>query len=575
VVEASTTAPARGPVTLARPRSAGAWRTLTTPLRVAALVFVVAAIGLGLGHRASVPAMSRVAAERALRHDPQTAPVVAQAHWSRADVVAIDAGSVHVSLLRGNRLVFSAAVRTDGTVQAWVDARTRVPYGSMIAYRPLLLLGLAAIFILMTAVAPLARIRNLDVAATVALTLPMVLKQHGYPGATMLTAAVALSYLGLRCLCWALADAQASQAPEQAPLYELITRRLSAGERVRVLWMVAIAAGVMFMMVAVTSTGVDVIYAAMEGATSLLHGVLPYGHLTAGDVIHGDTYPILSYALYAPLALATPVTSLFDSVDSALAITVLIAVAGASCAALIVRGARTPTDPDHRAGQLDRLRAGLAVLCFPPLLAIVSSGTTDVAVGAMLALAIALWRRPASSTAVLAVAGWFKLAPAALLGLWLAPLRGRKLRAAARAIAGVSALSAGLVVALGGLSGIGAMVHAVAYQFSRGAYQSLWHTLGIEALQPYAEAGVLALVAGLTVKLATSPGLADDPRRMAGVAAAVLIAVQLAANYWAFLYLAWVAPLIVVSLLAPSKADQPRSRECSETVQIALDTIKS
>ena len=55
-------------------------------------------------------------------------------------------------------------------------------------------------------------------------------------------------------------------------------------------------------MVGVSSfDAVDVVYAVMEGATKLIHGVLPYGHMPPG-IIHGDTYPILSYALYAPLA---------------------------------------------------------------------------------------------------------------------------------------------------------------------------------------------------------------------------------------------------------------------------------
>ena len=36
----------------------------------------------------------------------------------------------------------------------------------------------------------------------------------------------------------------------------------------------------------------------------------------------------------------------------------------------------------------------------------------------------------------------------------------------------------------------------------------------------------------------------------AALTAAVMCGVQLAANYWAFLYLAWIGPLLVVSMLA-------------------------
>ena len=84
-----------------------------------------------------------------------------------------------------------------------------------------------------------------------------------------------------------------------------------------------------YVMVGVSSPdAVDVIYAVMEGATTLIHGVLPYGHLPPG-IIHGDTYPILSYALYTPLALVAPVSSLWDSVDGGLAVAVLAALVAA------------------------------------------------------------------------------------------------------------------------------------------------------------------------------------------------------------------------------------------------------
>ena len=38
--------------------------------------------------------------------------------------------------------------------------------------------------------------------------------------------------------------------------------------------------------------------------------------------------------------------------------------------------------------------------------------------------------------------------------------------------------------------------------------------------------------------------LAADPRRMAALAAAVLLGVQLAANHWSATYLAWVFPFV-------------------------------
>jgi hypothetical protein len=519
------------------------------PLPVAAAVFLLAALALGLSHHAAKPAMSRAAALRALYASPQTGRALRLIDWTRSDVVPIDADTVHVDLYRGARLEFDAAVTRSGAVISWAPVVQRsVPYGSEIAYRTGLLAGLAAVFVLLAGVAPLRRMRNLDVGAMLALTAPVLLMQHGYIGASCLVAALLLGYLAVRCVHCAVAVApQPAARPRQIALYDVVLRRLSARERDTVLRLLAVCAAGTLLMVALSSTGVDVIYAAMEGATAIIHGMLPYGHLSAGGVIHGDTYPILSYAAYTPLAAVAPVASTWDPVDLALATTALIALAGAACVA------RIPAP--GRAARADGLRAGLSLLCFPPLLAIVSTGTTDVALGAILALAVVLWRRPAASASALAIAGWFKLAPFVLVPVWLAPLRGRRLLAAAGALAAISALCTALVIALGGLAGLSAMAHAVAYQFSRGSFQSLWNTLGAQAVQPYAQAGVLALVAGLTVTLHTRPELARDPRRMAALAAAVMIAAQLAANYWAFLYLAWTVPLIVASLLSTEAKD--------------------
>jgi hypothetical protein len=57
-------------------------------------------------------------------------------------------------------------------------------------------------------------------------------------------------------------------------------------------------------------------------------------------------------------------------------------------------------------------------------------------------------------------------------------------------------------------------------------------------------------VAGAVVKLRREPSLSLDRARMAALAAAIVIGLQLAADYWAFLYVAWVVPLIGCSVLS-------------------------
>jgi hypothetical protein len=90
----------------------------------------------------------------------------------------------------------------------------------------------------------------------------------------------------------------------------------------------------------------------------------------------------------------------------------------------------------------------------------------------------------------------------------------------------------------------------MSFQFSRGSLQSAWSELGLESLQPIAQACVLGLLAAAMVKLRREPELGQDRVRMAALLAAILIALQLAADYWAFLYLTWLMPLVGLSLLS-------------------------
>jgi hypothetical protein len=527
-----------------------------SPAVSAAIVAMVAASALLSASHSTPPLpIGASAAVRAVAHDPASGPTLAKLRWTRTEVYPIDAQVEQVSFYRGGQVVLQAALRADGKVQVAVDAsRQKVPYGSPIAYRTGVLVVLGLLFVLVAGVAPLRRIRNLDVAVLLSCTAPVVLLQQRYVDASAVYGALPLCYLTVRCAWWALGPRR-PRAPSVA-LFDALTARWTPRERRRTLGLLAVAAALAVAMVGISSSEpVDVIYAVMEGATNLLHGVLPYGHLP-GDVIHGDTYPILSYALYTPVAAIAPVSSTWDTVDVALAAGVLSAVAAAACVWAVV--ARLGAARPRRDGETDAgLRAAIALLCFPPLLAIVSSGTTDVALGALLALAVVLWRRPAASAGVLGVAGWFKLAPFVLLPVWLGPLRGRRLLAALAALAAVSASSLAIVVALGGGAGVHAMVHGISYQFGRGSFQSAWHTLGIESLQPFGQAAVLALAAAAGVRLRTDSSLAGDPRRAAALAAAVLAGMQLTANYWAFLYLAWLAPLLVVSLLAEAPRAVP------------------
>jgi hypothetical protein len=478
--------------------------------------------------------------------NPRVAVALAHTRWTSVTVSAVDGRIERVTFFEHGRAVSEVAIDARGRVSQVIEWRQmRLPYGDWIAYQPAVLVGLGALFVLMTGVAPWRRLRNLDVIAVLSLIAPVVLLERRYLEAAVLSAVPGLLYLLVRC-AWTGLGPGAALGAGSTPLLTVLTSGLEPRQRVRLLRLLLIALVITFLMVGVSSGGaVDVVYAVMEGATRLVHGVLPYGHMP-GDVIHGDTYPLLSYLLYVPVAWVAPVNSTWDSVDAGL----LAAVAAVLAAAWALYRAHTGPRRSRTPEAEERgLRAALAWLAFPPLLITASTGTTDPALAAMLALAVLLWRRPAASTGLLAAAAWFKLAPAALLPIWLAPLRGRRLGAALAALAGVSLPLLGVLLLLGGPHGVQAMVHGLAYQFSRGSPMSVWRGAVARSLQPLAQASVLGLVAAAAVQLRRQPGLAEDRVRMAALSAAILLGLQLAADYWAFLYSVWLLPLLCLSLL--------------------------
>jgi hypothetical protein len=145
--------------------------------------------------------------------------------------------------------------------------------------------------------------------------------------------------------------------------------------------------------------------------------------------------------------------------------------------------------------------------------------------------------------------------------MWLAPLRGRRLIAAVGVLAAVSAAMLAILIGVGGAAAVRSMIHAIAYQFSRGSPQSGWAALGVEWLQPIGQAAVLALIAAGTVRMFRDRGLSSDRTRVAALAAAVLIGLQLTSDYWAFLYLVWVLPLLAMSVLGEPASARAERRE--------------
>lgn len=288
-----------------------------SPLLLAALVLVAAFAGLSLTRHAVAPRIGRGAAVRAVLATPRDARALAHGErWTSVRVTPVDRTATRVSFFAGPRLVAEAAVLPGGRVEQFADYRGRtVAYGAELAQRPwLVALGCLA-FLLATVMVPLRRARNLDALALLALLVPLELLNERLVVASTLAAMPPLLWLTGRCAWRAFCGGAAEPA---RPLLDVLTPAWDDAQRVRVLRVAVGAAAAAVAMVTVSAPStVDVGQAVMEGGTLLLHGTLPYGHMP-GDVFHGDTYPLLSYLAYVPLAALMPVRDNWDVANGAL-----------------------------------------------------------------------------------------------------------------------------------------------------------------------------------------------------------------------------------------------------------------
>jgi hypothetical protein len=492
---------------------------LAIPIAVFAIaLFVLLVRGNG---EAKLP-LPRAQAVHSALADPAVHKLLAAHGWDHTRVDALDSKLARVSFFKGPRIRAVAAVDATGTtMHTEIYAPGTPRYGSRLSNAPWLLALLAVGFVLATASIPLLSLRNLDVLALLSLTVPIIASDHQLPELSVLSGFVSIAYL---CARFVRRAASTTDPEPHTPLYKLLLPRLP-----RMLGYGIAAAAALLAIVAVSSTSaIDVGFASTAGATLLLHGTLPYGHMPA-DVVHGDTYPLLNYVLYLPAAAIRPVHDAFDDTSSA----VLVGFA----AALVVAVALRKSGP----------RAVLAWLCFPPLAVAVASGTNDLLLAAAIAAALALYARGGRAALALTAGAWIKLAPLALLPIWLARLSGRPLLRALGAVAGLSAALSLWILVLGGPAGIGHMLHAMSFQLDRGTLESAWSLLDLGAAQQVAQAATIALVAWGAVN---AKRIATDPARLAAVSGAVLAALQLSASNWSYLYVVWLFPCAALALVA-------------------------
>lgn len=499
-------------------------------------------------NRDTTPKISDAAAVKAALSSGDVSDWMKSHPYDRTDVIPFDRDDVRVSFFEGPRAVAEVAVTPEGgivAVQFFESGYVRA--GNETVQRGLVLLAGALLFLLLLVQRPLISPRNADLAALAGLTITIWTLNERLFSWTMLLGVALMAYLLVRCLLVAVRPKDRT-APE-------FLMRFGENEG-RVLRMIVGAIGVLAVLVTIPGGVVgDVSQASMSGATQILEGNIPYGNIMDG-VVHGDTYPIFAYLLYAPAALIWPVRDLFDNLDGGLWIAAIALLAGAVA---MFRAGRAAAD------EAFGLRHAAAWMLFPPILVTASAGSNDLATAALVAWALATFAHAGRTSTWLSAAAWAKVAPVFVLPLWIARFRSAELKRALIPPIALTIAMLALLLALGGTDGVSKMIEAIAFQSDRGAQLSFWVVTGTPALQIVVQAAGFALAAAAAVAVWRSTSLASSIVRVSALSAAVLLVFQIGASYWSYAYLPWVYPLIAVALLWPQGATRLRRSDGSPT----------
>jgi glycosyl transferase family 87 len=293
------------------------------------------------------------------------------------------------------------------------------------------------------------------------------------------------------------------------------------------------------------SNVIDVGYAGVVGADRIADGDRLYGEGFSGDVERGDTYGPVNYLLYVPFEQALPWSGRWDSLPAAhgAAISFDLLVIGG----LLLLGRRLRRGPE---GTALGVVLAYAWTAYPYTAFALESNSNDslVALGCVGALLAASLARDYAAGLWTGVA--LGLASATkFVTLALAPLFARREPAVfALALLLVLVATVAPFVPDGGLQEL--YDRTIGYQTSRPSPFSIWgqvDSLGwLQTLLKGAAGGLALLVARVPRRI--------DLRQTAALGAAVLIAIQLVATHWFYLYVVWFVPFVLVAMFAAHRS---------------------
>ena len=296
------------------------------------------------------------------------------------------------------------------------------------------------------------------------------------------------------------------------------------------------------------SNVIDVGYAGVIGADRLADGDPLYGGWPA-DNQHGDTYGPITYVAYLPFEQLLPWSGGWDDLWAAHAAALTFDLLTVLAVFLLGR-------------RVGGTRLGIAVAyawaAFPFTLFVSNTNANDSLVALLVVVTLLVAGSAPARGVMVALAGLTKFAPLALApvlathGLAGLPWRGRLVRVLLFAVPFAVVAAVALVLTVDDLGLF--YDRTLGFQAERGAPFSLWGLHDLDVLQRVVQVAAVALALVLAVV----------PRRhdlagLAAICAAILIALQIAAAYWFYLYIVWFFPLVMLALLAPRPAAEPEA----------------
>ncbi len=323
-----------------------------------------------------------------------------------------------------------------------------------------------------------------------------------------------------------------------------------------------------------TDSGViDVGYAGVAGADRITQGQPIYGEgRFPDDVPTGDTYGPANYAAYVPFELILPWSGEWDDLPSAHAASLffdLTVVLGlfvlgyrasrrddaADAEGRDISGDQPPPGNDHAAQRVGLILA-FAWLSYPYTLYALQSNSNDSLVAALLVWGMVALGSPIGRGVLIGLAAMVKFAPLALVPLYAVGRQGLSGRLDGRRlgplrpvlIAGVAtALTIALMLVHPAVDpGLATFYErTIESQLDRESPFSIWGQVdGLDTVQRL----VLAAAAALAIAVAFIPARRSTAQ-FAALAAAVVIASQLAVDHWFYLYIPWFCGLVFVALV--------------------------